>query len=65
MTFALRPKLMKKLAVSSNPTLADVEKRRQDQMTSSARLDRFQLINLITSTLALVAGASIAMGGLF
>ena len=65
MTFALRPKLMKKLAVSSNPTLADVEKRRQDQMTSSARLDRFQLINLITSTLALVAGASIAMGGFF
>jgi uncharacterized membrane protein len=65
MTFALRPKLMKKLAVSSNPTLADVEKRRQDQMTSSARLDRFQLINLITSTLALIAGASIAMGGLF
>jgi hypothetical protein len=34
-------------------------------MTSSARLDRLQLINLITSTLALVAGASIAMGGLF
>jgi hypothetical protein len=34
-------------------------------MTSSARLDRLQLINLITSTLALVAGASVAMGGLF
>jgi uncharacterized membrane protein len=65
MTFALRPKLMKKLIVSSNPTLADVEKRRQDQMTASAWLDRLQLINLITSTLALIAGASIALGGLF
>jgi len=65
MTFALRPKLMKKLIVSSNPTLADVEKRRQDQMTASAWLDRLQLLNLITSTLAMIAGASVAMGGLF
>ncbi len=65
MTFALRPKLMKKLIVSSNPTLADVEKRRQDQMTASAWLDRLQLLNLITSTLAAIAGASIAVGGLF
>jgi len=65
MTFALRPKLMKKLIVSSNPTLADVEKRRQDQMAASAWLDRLQLLNLITSTLALIAGASIALGGLF
>jgi uncharacterized membrane protein len=65
MTFALRPKLMKKLSVSSNPTLADVEKRRQDQMTASAWLDRLQLLNLITSTLAAIAGASIAAGGLF
>jgi hypothetical protein len=65
MTFALRPKLMKKLIVSSNPTLADVEKRRQDQMAASTWLDRLQFLNLITSTLALIAGASIALGGLF
>jgi len=65
MTFALRPKLMKKLTVSSNSTLADVEKRRQDQMTASAWLDRLQLLNLINSTLAAIAGASIAVGGLF
>ncbi len=65
MTFGLRPKLMKKLIVSSNPTLADVEKRRMDQMTASAWLDRMQLMNLITSILALIAGASIAFGGLF
>ncbi len=65
MTFALRPKLMKKLTVSSNPTLADVEKRRAAQMAASARLDWLQLSNVITSILALIAGASIAYGGLF
>ena len=65
MTFALRPKLMKKLTVSSNPTLADVEKRRTTQMTASGWLDRLQLSNVITSILALIAGVSIAYGGLF
>ena len=65
MTFTLRPKLMKKLSVSSNPTLADVEKRRADQMYASTWMDRLQLANVITATLALVAGASIAFGGLF
>jgi len=65
MTYALRPKLMKKLSVSSNPTLADVEKRRQDQMAASAWLERLQLLNFITSTIAAIAGASIAAGGLF
>jgi uncharacterized membrane protein len=65
MTFALRPKLMKKLSVGSNPTLADVEKRRADQIYASGWLDRFQLANLITATLALIAGASVAFGGLF
>lgn len=65
MTFTLRPKLMKKLSVSSNPTLADVEKRRADQMYASTWMDRLQLANVIAATLALVAGASIAFGGLF
>ena len=65
MTFALRPKLMKKLMVSSNPTLADVEKRRTTQMTASSWLDWLQLLNVITSTLALIAGVSIVYGGLF
>lgn len=65
MTFTLRPKLMKKLSVSSNPTLADVEKRRADQMYASTWMDWLQLANVITATLALVAGASIAFGGLF
>jgi len=65
MTFVLRPRLMRKLPVSSNPTLADVEKRRTTQMESSAWLDRLQLLNVITSTLALIAGASIVFGGLF
>lgn len=65
MTFSLRPKLMKKLAVSSNPTLADVEKRRAAQMAASVWMDRLQLVNVITSTLALISGASMAYGGLF
>jgi uncharacterized membrane protein len=65
MTFSLRPKLMKKLLVSSNPALADVEKRRLTQMEASRWLDRLQLLNVITSTLALLAGASIVDGGLF
>ena len=65
MTFALRPRLMRKLPVNSNPTLADVEKRRSTQITASNWLDWLQLLNVITSTLALIAGASIVDGGLF
>lgn len=65
MTFVLRPRLMRKLPVNSNPTLADVEKRRTTQMESSTWLDRLQLLNVITSLLALIAGASIVDGGLF
>jgi len=65
MTFTLRPRLMRKLLVGSNPTLADVEKRRTTQMESSVWLDRLQLLNVITSVLAMIAGASIMYGGLF
>ncbi len=65
MTFALRPKLMKKLAVRANPTLADVERRRATQIAASTWLDRLQLSNVITSIFALVAGVAIAHGGLF
>ena len=65
MTFTLRPRLMRKLLVGSNPTLADVEKRRTTQMESSVWLDRLQLLNVITSISAMIAGASIMYGGLF
>jgi uncharacterized membrane protein len=65
MTFVLRPKLMNKLLVSSSPNLADVEKRRAAQMTASVWLDRLQLLNVITSITALIAGASVVEGGLF
>jgi uncharacterized membrane protein len=64
-SFVLRPKLIQKLAVSSNPTLADVEKRRAAQIAASKWLDQINLINVFTSTLALIAGGSIAYGGLF
>jgi uncharacterized membrane protein len=65
MTFALRPRLLRKLMVSSNPTLADVEKRRTTQIASSKWLERLQLVNLIAWTLAAIAGGSIPFGGLF
>ena len=65
MTFVLRPMVMKKLTVSSNPTLADVEKRRIAQIAASTWLERLQLITVITSILALIAGVSIMYGGLF
>lgn len=65
MTFILRPRLMIKLVVSSNPGLADVEKRRTTQIAASTWMDRLQLVIVIFSTLALIAGVSIMYGGLF
>ena len=64
-SFVLRPRLIRKLSASSNPMLADVEKRRVTQIEASLWLDRLNLINVITSTLALIAGASAVFGGLF
>ncbi len=65
MTFVLRPMLIKKLSVTANPSLADVEKRRAAQIAASLWVDRLQLIIVFTSTLALIAGVSIMYGGLF
>lgn len=64
MTFILRPKLMQKLGLDPNPTLADVEKRRTIQLAGSTLLDRLQLINLILGALAALAGASLLLGGM-
>jgi len=64
-TFVLRPKLIKKLPVSSNPRYADVEKRRGDQIAASEQLERLNLINVIASAVALIAGGSVIYGGLF
>lgn len=65
MTFALRPVLMSKLTVQSNPDLAAVERRRAAQMASSLWLDRLQLLNVISTTIAALGGASVLYGGLF
>jgi hypothetical protein len=65
MTFGLRPKLIRKLLVSSNPTLADVEKRRTTQMSAGVWLERFQLTNLIAWSLAALFGAAVSFGGIF
>ncbi len=64
-SFVLRPMLIQKLSVSSNPRYADVEKRRAAQIAASEWLERLNLINVIASTLALIAGGSIMYGGLF
>lgn len=65
MTIVIRPRLIGKLAVSSKPTLSDVEKRRAAQIAGSALLEKLQLVNIAASSLALIAGASLAYGGLF
>ncbi len=65
MTFGLRPRLIRRLLVSSNPTLADVEKRRTTQIAAGKWLERFQLTNLIAWSLAAIFGASVSFGGIF
>lgn len=65
MTFGLRPRLIRRLLVSSNPTLADVEKRRTTQIAAGKWLERFQLTNLIAWALAAIFGASVSFGGIF
>lgn len=65
MTLMLRPVLMSKLTVNSNPDLAAVEKRRNAQMAASKWLDRLQLVNVIFSSIAAIAGGAASYGGLF
>lgn len=64
MTFLLRPVLMHKLGINSNPDLAAVEKRRAAQMSANTWLERLQLINLVFTLLAALNGASAMYGGL-
>jgi uncharacterized membrane protein len=64
-SFVLRPRLIQKLTVSSNPSFADVEKRRAAQVAAYRWLERLNLINVASATIALMAGASITEGGLF
>jgi uncharacterized membrane protein len=65
MTWLLRPMLMSKLSLQSNPDLAAVERRRTAQINASVWLERLQLINMVFAILAAVAGASVMYGGLF
>ncbi|HXG52727.1 MAG TPA: hypothetical protein VNN77_15125 [candidate division Zixibacteria bacterium] len=64
-SFVLRPRLIQKLPVDSDPSLADVEKRRTAQIKAYAWLERLNLINVAVALLAAAAGASIVEGGLF
>jgi len=64
-SFVLRPRLIQKLAVGSNPSFADVEKRRAAQVSAYQWLERINMINTVVATVALLAGASIVEGGLF
>ncbi len=63
MTVILRPVLMSKLTVQSNPDLAAAEKRRAGQMAASLWLDRLQLVNVVFTILAALAGSSVMYGG--
>lgn len=64
MTWILRPVLVAKLSVQSNPDLAAVEKRRAAQMSANLWLERMQLVNLVFSTLAAIGGSSVMYGGI-
>lgn len=63
MTFVLRPTLMRKLSVRSSPQLGDVARRQAAQLAAAGWMERLQLVAVIASTAALVAGASVLLGG--
>lgn len=64
MTFVLRPVFMRKLTVQANPQLSDVARRQATQMAASRWLERLQLATVIAAALALIAGASVLLGGI-
>ena len=65
MTAFLRPVLMSKLKAESNPSLADVEKRRTAQLAANQWMGRLQVVSLVFGILAVIGGASAMYGGLF
>jgi uncharacterized membrane protein len=65
MVFVLRPTLLRKLSVQSNPGLSDVTKRQAAQLAASWWLERLQLVTVIAAIVALIAGASVMLGGFF
>ncbi len=65
MTFHLKPVLMLKLPWQSAPDLSAVVKRQGMQATANRWMGRLQIVTLIVSLLAAIAGASVAYGGLF
>lgn len=65
MTFELKPVLMSKLPWRSAPELADVVRRQAQQATANRWMGRLQIVTLVFSLLSVIAGASVAYGGLF
>ncbi|MDE3077281.1 MAG: hypothetical protein KGJ86_17840 [Chloroflexota bacterium] len=65
MTIFLRPVLMSKLKVESNPGLSDVAKRRSAQTDANQWMTRLQVVSLVAALLAVIGGASAMYGGLF
>ena len=64
-TFQLRPALIRKLSVDSQPGPADMVRRQQLQMAYSQRLDYLSLASIIAAVIAALAGSSLRMGGWF
>jgi uncharacterized membrane protein len=65
MTVLLRPVLMSKLPSRSEPDLATVDRWRGAQTSAGDWMVRLQVVTLVFSLLAAVAGASVIYGGLF
>jgi len=63
LTFVTRPILLKRLTLTPRPTPAGMQERRENQVRVAEWLERVVLINVIVTTAALIAGASLVYGG--
>lgn len=64
LTFIARPMLLRRLPLNPRPDPAAMQRRRDVQMRVSKWVDRIILVNLVATSAALIAGASLAYGGI-
>ncbi len=63
LTFITRPVLLKRLTLIPRPTPSGMQDRRENQVKVAEWLERVVLINVIVTTTAAIAGASLVYGG--
>ncbi len=63
LTFFTRPILLKRLTLVPRPTPSGMQERRENQVRVAEWVERTVLLNLVSTTIALVAGASLLYGG--